>query len=77
MNLSTKHNGPIHLLLTDVLMPGTNGPVLARQIATTRPDMKVVYMSGYTGFHDQGLLDPDALLIAKPIHARHVGAKNS
>lgn len=46
--LSQKHQGPIHLLLTDVLMPGMNGSVLASRLATTRPETKVLYISGYT-----------------------------
>ena len=39
----------IHLMLTDVVMPGTSGPELARQVLLTRPDMRVLFMSGYPG----------------------------
>lgn len=61
-----QHSGPIHLLLTDVIMPGMNGPSLAQKLAATRPEMKVVYMSGYTGFrHGQGP-ESNAILLAKP-----------
>ncbi len=42
------HNGPIHLLLTDVVMPEINGKKLADLLLSIRPDMKVLYMSGYT-----------------------------
>lgn len=42
--------GPIHLLLTDVIMPGMNGPEMASQIKPGRSSMKVLYVSGYT--HD-------------------------
>ena len=58
--------GPIHLLLTDVVMPGMNGRVLAERLQLIRPEMKVVFMSGYTGFHDRSLLDSRMPLIAKP-----------
>jgi PAS domain S-box-containing protein len=42
------HSGPIHLLLTDLVMPGINGRELARRICAMRPETKVLYMSGYT-----------------------------
>jgi signal transduction histidine kinase/ActR/RegA family two-component response regulator len=47
LELARKHQGPIHLLLTDVVMPGMGGAELARQIRSVRPDIKVLYMSGY------------------------------
>jgi DNA-binding NtrC family response regulator len=48
LRLSQEHQGTIHLLLTDVLMPGMNGGTLAARMASTRPETKVLYMSGYT-----------------------------
>jgi signal transduction histidine kinase/CheY-like chemotaxis protein len=42
------HSGPIHLLITDVLLPGMNGPVLAEQLQKARPATKVLFVSGYT-----------------------------
>jgi hypothetical protein len=47
--LTYDHDGPIHLLLTDVIMPQMNGPELAAVLRSIRPDMKVMYMSGYAG----------------------------
>ncbi len=47
LRLCREHGGPIHLMVTDVVMPGMNGPELARAVQADRPDMKVIYMSGY------------------------------
>jgi two-component system, cell cycle sensor histidine kinase and response regulator CckA len=47
LEFAQKHQGPIHLLLTDMVMPSLGGVQLARQIRSVRPDIKVLYMSGY------------------------------
>jgi CheY-like chemotaxis protein len=68
VRLCAQHAGPIHLLLTDVVMPGMSGPALASRLEAMRPAMKVMYMSGYTEdamvHHD--LLDPGTVFLAKP-----------
>ena len=63
-----RHNGEIHLVLTDIIMPLMNGRELATRLEAIRPGSKVLYMSGYTddvlAFH--GLSQPEADFIQKP-----------
>jgi nitrogen-specific signal transduction histidine kinase len=47
-NVCRQHRGPIHLLLTDVVMPGMDGRALSESLSQLHPEMKVLYMSGYT-----------------------------
>jgi two-component system, cell cycle sensor histidine kinase and response regulator CckA len=63
------HAGPIHLLLTDVIMPQINGRELAARVAAMHPDMRVLFMSGYTDdtVVQHGVLDQTAHHIDKPL----------
>ncbi|HUL03462.1 MAG TPA: ATP-binding protein [Gemmatimonadales bacterium] len=67
-DLAIRHAGPIHLLLTDVVMPGDSGHELARRLAPRRPAMRVLYMSGYTedAITHRGVLAPGIELLEKP-----------
>ena len=47
LELAQRHAGAIHLLLTDIVLPELNGPDLVARLEQQRPDMRVVYMSGY------------------------------
>ena len=62
------HAGPIHLLLTDVIMPGINGRELAVRVTRLLPDIRVLYMSGYTenAVGQDGTLDAGVNLLQKP-----------
>jgi PAS domain S-box-containing protein len=64
----TNYDGPIHLLLTDVVMPQMSGPVVAEKVATLRPGIKILYMSGYTddAVVHHGVLSQDMPFIQKP-----------
>ena len=68
LQIARQHTGPIHLLLTDVVMPRMNGPALAKQLAVQNPQMKVLYMSGYTGSSAslQILADAQSQFLQKP-----------
>ncbi|HEY7634324.1 MAG TPA: response regulator [Gemmatimonadales bacterium] len=76
--LSTiEHNpGPIHLVLTDIKMPGMNGRELGREIQSRWPGKPVLYMSGFaTEVFQSGLLEPEAPFLAKPFTQDDLAAK--
>ena len=67
LRIAREHPGPIELLLTDVVMPLMNGPELAERLVAIRPEIRVLFMSG---FDVSGILAPGAPLIAKPFDVR-------
>jgi DNA-binding NtrC family response regulator len=69
--LFEQHRNVFNLLLTDVIMPGSSGPELFERLARQRPDLKVLYMSGYTDdtVVVQGQLDAGVELLQKPFTA--------
>ena len=75
--ISNAHNGPIHLLLTDVVMPGMTGRELANHLSPRRPEMRVLYMSGYTenAIGQNGTLDEGITLLQKPFTLLTLKAK--
>jgi PAS domain S-box-containing protein len=68
IELSSRYSGEIHLMLTDVVMPQMSGRELAEQLLTKRPEMNVLFMSGYTddAIVHHGVLDEGTAFIAKP-----------
>jgi DNA-binding response OmpR family regulator len=74
MQVAAAHEGTIHLLLTDVIMPGMNGRQLAQRISLIRPHTKVLYMSGYTEnvIGRNGTLDAGIRLLQKPFTLREL-----
>jgi CheY-like chemotaxis protein len=77
LDLAAKHPGKIDLLLTDVIMPGESGPVLAARLTRQRPDLKVLFMSGYAGdeLGVHGVLDPKVELLQKPFTAQELASR--
>jgi CheY-like chemotaxis protein len=69
--LLTSYEEPVHLMVTDIVMPGMSGPVLAKQSAAKRPEMKVLYMSGYTddAVVRHGVLGKNMPFVSKPFSA--------
>jgi PAS domain S-box-containing protein len=68
LQVAKQHAAPIQLLLTDVVMPGINGRVLAERLGPWQPGMKVLYMSGYTDsfIAGHGVLEEGIHLLHKP-----------
>ena len=66
--MAGRHDGPIHLMITDLMMPGTTGHDLATRLKIWRPEMKVLYISGQSKiFIDRnGLLEPGDAFLQKP-----------
>jgi nitrogen-specific signal transduction histidine kinase/CheY-like chemotaxis protein len=75
LGLANKHDGPIDLLLTDVVMPQISGQELAEQVVALRPGIKVVFMSGYPGgvTSGHGEFDPSAFFLQKPFEMDTLG----
>ena len=69
IEISKSYDGDIHLLLTDVIMPKMNGRELANELQKDRPEMEVIFMSGYTddAISHHGVLEPGVQFIQKPI----------
>jgi signal transduction histidine kinase len=73
---ASEHLGPIHLLVTDVVMPRLSGQELAARLRTTRPHLRVLYISGYVDqVARRGIVDPDASFLQKPFIATALAAK--
>jgi len=71
-----EHHGPIHLILTDIKMPGMNGRELGRHIEGRWPDKAILYMSGFASeVFRGGLLEPGAPFIAKPFTQEDLAAR--
>jgi PAS domain S-box-containing protein len=68
VEIASTFDGPIHLVLTDVVMPGMSGREIGERLSAVRPEARLLYMSGYTDDEiiRRGLLDPNLALLEKP-----------
>lgn len=75
--VSARHSGPLHLLLTDVVMPGMSGSELAQVLRARCPGLGVLYISGYPDetIAERGMAEPHALLLAKPFTPEQLRAQ--
>jgi hypothetical protein len=77
LHVAEQYNGPIHLMLSDVVMPQMSGRELAEQLSPIRSEMKVLYMSGYTddAIVHHGVLDEGMAFIEKPFSPNGLARK--
>jgi CheY-like chemotaxis protein len=77
IRLARQHDGEIHLLLTDVIMPEMNGRDLAKNLLSMYPNLKRLFMSGYTAnvIAHHGVLDAGVHFIQKPFLLHDIAAK--
>lgn len=75
--VAERHAGPIHLLMTDVIMPQMNGRQLEALLSTLRPGLPCVYVSGHTAdvLAPHGVLEPGLQFLAKPFSRRDLARK--
>ncbi len=77
LSLLDQHTGPVHLLLTDVVMPEMNGKELHEHLMQKRPNLRTLYMSGYTGnvIAERGVMDADLNFLSKPFSVAELALK--
>jgi two-component system cell cycle sensor histidine kinase/response regulator CckA len=77
LEIATAHRGPIQLLITDVVMPRVSGRELATRLSSARPDLRVLFISGYTddSIFRHGVLEGGVAFLQKPFTLKAIGQK--
>ena len=77
LTLYRNHNGPIAMLITDVVAPGMSGPMLADKLTAQQPDLKVLYISGYDNTHvvQKYVVEKGHALLSKPFTVEELQSK--
>jgi signal transduction histidine kinase/ActR/RegA family two-component response regulator len=77
LGLAVRHPGPIHLLLSDLVMPGLAGPALAERFSVVRPHARILFMSGYAGeeLARRGISEDAAPSLPKPFTQDQLGRR--
>ena len=77
LTLYRNHNGPIEMLITDVVAPGMSGPMLADKLTAQQPDLKVLYISGYDNTHvvQKYVVEKGHALLSKPFTVEELQGK--
>ncbi|HEY6351783.1 MAG TPA: response regulator [Candidatus Angelobacter sp.] len=77
LTVSSTYKGEIHLLLTDVMLPQMKGPEMALKLQADRPDIKVIYISGYASgvVAPHGALEPGTVILFKPFTIKVLASK--
>jgi DNA-binding NtrC family response regulator len=75
LEIAAGHPAPIHLLLSDIVMPELSGPDLAQRVVRQRPDIRVLYMSGFANRLTSGAVGERVSMIEKPFTPERLGTK--
>jgi two-component system, cell cycle sensor histidine kinase and response regulator CckA len=77
LDLAARFDGPIHMLITDVVMPGMNGKELKKNIQSLKPGIKILFISGYTSniIAHRGILEENVNFLQKPFSIESLSAK--